>query len=237
MNIRVVKAKRIGRKLPLTWWRLIKEPIFNSGQLLTALVGILGLVIYLRYASPEERDVQAFEWAVTVQAFVLALAIWAVISLIRAPLIIIREDRKLGNWEGNRFIFRRPFLIYTRHCKPTGKVEAFKFKVSEVEPGSYIKFEIDLDGAKDLAEISFGGIGFLGPIPYKNWPGTGGAQLPADRVATFLILLPNNAVSTTVRIYCRSFVVGKLDDQDGAIGNHQFPVGSPLASDDWRGSA
>ncbi len=235
MNIRVVKFRRIIRRLPRAWLREIVEPIFNRGQILTFLVGVIGLWLILQNATPEQRDMQAFDWAISVQAFGLALVFWAIISLVRAPFIIVRGDRQLGRWEGNRFVFHQPFLIFARHCRPTGKVEAFKFSVPEVEPGSYIQFEIQLDGAKQLAEISFGGEGFLGPIPYKNWPGTGGAILQKDGTATFLIVLPVNAVSTTARIYCRSFVVGNLDDQDGAIGNHQFPVQSPLAGDGWRG--
>lgn len=218
----LVKAMRCVRKFPKEAWAFFVNPLFSSGQILTFMTACIGLFIILQTASVGDRDMQATQWAVSVQAFGFALIGWAIISMICAPFVTVKKDRERGFWSGNRFVYKVPLLVQTIRCRATGNTEMYKVRFDDAEPGSYVDFHIDLESGGHLAEIGIGSTFLTGPIPYKNWPGTGSMMLSADKTAVVQINLPTEALPITARVYCRSFSIG--EGIDGDVGNHKFTV-------------
>jgi hypothetical protein len=224
MNMGLLRLRRYARQLLRCFWLTFREPIAGPNQLFMATIAWLVLVLTLRTATPEQRDVLAAQWAIWFEAAAYAVAGWAVISILYAPYRAFKEERLRGTWHGTRFIYHQPILIKTLRCKATGEIEQFRFKVPDVEPGAFIFWDIDLEGPIMVAEIDFGGTIFMTPRRLAEL-GNGGFLLPRDNHAIFRIRLPVQADSATVRLYCTSFTVGNPLDKDGHTGDYN-PVKS-----------
>lgn len=223
---------RCLRLSPAVAWREFWHPILNRGQMLQALVAVIGLRLSLFVAGPLERDLLASNWAIWLKSLGIACVIWATVSLVRAPLIVWANDALKGKWYENRFVFFEPHLVGQFRCRATGQIEMYKFKVPFVEPGAFIYFSLTLDpNVKDRATWDFGGTALVGPMPAAQWPGTGGALLPPNRQAIFRLKLEPDTISTTARVYCHSFTIGEPNETDGTTGNYQFPPRRKTAED------
>lgn len=141
----LVKVRRITRRVPRAWIREMCEPVFNRGQLLKFFAAAIGLALYLQSATPEERDVLAFDWAISVQAFAIALGVWALVSLVRAPIILIREERERGTWIGRRRLYHQPLLVSVSIWTPEDTDKAVRVVFNDAENGSLVRYKIELD--------------------------------------------------------------------------------------------
>lgn len=238
MRFFLMKWRRYVRLSPIIAWREFWHPLLNRGQMLQALLTVIVLKLALQTASPKERDILVSDWENWFTAFGIACAVWALFSLARAPFIARAEDSAKGRWLENRFIFHQPHLVAMFRCRATGFVELYKFRVPFVEPDSFIEYSLELDpDVRSRAEWGFGGVVLVSPVPAMQWPGTGGAKLPRNRQAVFSLKLELETISSTARIFCRSFIIGNPDDTDGTPGNYQFPPGGSAAGQSARQSA
>ena len=220
----LARVWRILRQWPACFWDEFWAPLWNSQQLLAfLLVTVTAIQIYL-YGSISRR-IQSVDGVMeSARAFGWVLLIWFIVSAIRAPFIIAKQDRELGTWYENRFVFFSPYLISTFRCQATGQIEMYRFKVPFVEPGCFIEYSLELDpDVRARAKWGMGGVSLTGVIPAEQWPGTGGILLPPSRDAIFQLQLEPQTVSTTARIYCRSLTLGGPNETDGTPGNYQFP--------------
>jgi hypothetical protein len=222
MEMRWLKAKRVARQLLPSAVGEFVSPMADRGQFLALFNALVSSYLILQTASIADMVEEARSWILAAQAFGWTTLIWASISLIRAPFVIIKNERERGFWSGNRFVYKEPLLVQTIRCRPTGVVEMYKVRFDDAEPCSHVSYHLDLESGGHLAEVSIGSTILTNPIPYKNWPGTGSFMLSSDKTAVFLIKLPTNALAITARVFCRSFSIG--DDIDGDLGNHKFKV-------------
>jgi len=190
------------------------------------LLAVIGLRLALPGSSLSERAKMESEWLLWLQAFGIACVIWAVISAVRAPFIVRAEDSQKGRWvNANRFVFYEPLLIGMFHCKATGDVEKYRFTVPFVEPGAWIDCHMTLTpDVRKRAAWSLGAQIMSSPMMATQWPGTCGFRLEHNRTAALWIKLEPQTVSTTVRIFCRSYSIGEWNDDDGTTGNYKFSV-------------
>lgn len=225
-NMRLVKTRRVLRMLPRVWLNRFLEPVFDSGQILTFFASWIGLWLLLTGGvSDAERDNLASQWAVAIQAFVLALTAWAFISLVCAPFIIIHRDRLSGRWYGHRYVFINPLLAATLRCSATGEPQFHKFHIREVEPDSFIYYKIHLenDPPANLFSATLTSSEGAVLVPMDILPGQGarkgGTRIGEDGTAELLIVMQEQMISQTVRVYISEFFVGPHEDsQDGLPG-------------------
>lgn len=220
MDIRIVKARRIARRYPRVWLREVIEPVFNRGQFLTFLASVIGLALILHAATPTERDVQAFDWAISVQAFGLALVIWALVSAIRAPLIVIREDRERGTWIGNRRLYYQPVLVSVSVWRPEDTDKSVKVVFDDSENGALVRYRIELDPPVPDRASAFlerhpgelDGIlsSLLGPSGKPGKAGGSGSIGTVTRVAYLRVKLDPQTVPVTARVYMTDFSLGEV---------------------------
>lgn len=222
VDMRLVKVKRIARRIPRIAAARFVEPIFNSGQILTFIAAVIALALYLQLgASAEQRDMLASEWAVAIQAFSLALLGWAVLSLVVAPFLAVREDRKLGRWHGSVFVFHEPHLLGTFRAKGDGANEEFTLNLSAVEPDSFIYYSIDFrEHLRDRVAAFVAGFAILGSeaVPgslFANSSVVNGTRIE-EKKAKLKVRSIKGTVAFTIRVYCHNFMVGKGSARESA---------------------
>lgn len=226
MRITLVKILRCVKRIPRVSVARFLEPIFNTGQMLTFAMSVIGLVIILQTATPQERDVQAEQWAVAVQAFGYALLGWAIISLISAPFIVVRKDRHIGKWDGHRFIYHNRILVLTKRVEADGGgTTIIPFSFPDAEPTSFVSFVVEatppanervrfrIFGGEPKIDLSIGP-SVPGLFDATARPGAHcGIRLSRNRSATLCVRLEPETVPIVLRVFCYSFFVGKDDDE------------------------
>jgi hypothetical protein len=222
MRITLVKILRCVKRIPRVAAGRFLEPIFNTGQILAFAMSVIVLMIVLRTATPQERDVQAEQWAVAVQAFGYALMGWAIISLISAPFIVIRKDRLNGKWDGHRFIYHNRILVLTKRVEADiGNTTIIPFSFPDAEPNSFVSFVVEATPPANgrVRFYFFGGTPrspiAIGPSVPGLFDATArpgahcGLRLPHNRSATLCVRLELETVPIVLRVFCHSFFVGK----------------------------
>ena len=231
-NVRALRALRIAKKSPGTFMREFFAPLWNRDQLLALLVALVGTYLIFQTANHAVMVAEFNDWGLQVEAFGWALVIWAAIMAFRAPFVAVSDERRRGAWHNRHFVYHEPMLAKTFLVKPTGKEEKFKFEIPDVEPGAYVEMEIEIEGPAHLAKATIGGRILTSPLPYLAGRKHGFALPKGSRSAILGIELPTNAISATVRIWCKGFRLGPYEDQDGQTGNYDFPLRPPPKGDD-----
>jgi hypothetical protein len=201
--------------MPRVALREFVEPIFDRGQVLTFLAAVVGLALVLRTASPAEVRMQTAAWTMSAEAFGLALAIWALISLIRSPLIVVREDRRRGRWHEHRFAFHDQRLVAAERFDPVnGALQVRMVKFVDAEPGSAVYFSIGME--PPIRVLAYAGLAPYGaeigpatPVPEMH-DGHGGWAIWLDkkRRANLVVRFEPNARSVMCRVYSTGFYMG-----------------------------
>lgn len=221
------KALRIlHRILPIAWEEFL-GPLFNRGQMLAFLISLIGTALIMQRGDFESMDAEISSWSVAVQAFGYVLIIWAVISTIRAPILIVSKDRERGRWHGRRYVYHSPLLVHTARCKATGEIEMYRFHFTDAEPNSFVYYSVQTDApASGRVGISVDGVVMMSDVPFGQMPSAGqfGIRIGKDRGALLRVKMMEGTNSITVRIYCHDFSVGNGDDNDGQIGDHKFTL-------------
>ena len=196
-----IRAKRILREYPAAVWHEFYSPILNRGQIISFGLAVAATSLVIQRGTAEQVDAELSSWFFAVRAFGVVVVLWAIVSLLRAPLLVVKRESELGAFHGTRFIYHEPYLVKLLRCRPTGKTEYYEFKWKHAEPGSYVKFEIDLEGGAP-AKIKYGLYSKVvhGLLPVANWPGTGGMSLERDNRTLFAIEMEPESLSTPVRI-------------------------------------
>lgn len=226
IQIALVKFLRCVKRMPRVAVTRFLEPIFRTGQILTFAVSVIGLMIILQSATPQERDMQAEQWAVAIEAFGYALLGWAVISAVCAPFIVIRNDRQNGKWDAHRFIYHNRVLVSTKRVEANGgDTSIIPVFFPDSEPNSVVSFVVEATPPANerVRFLFFGGVPQweikVGPSVPRLFDGTArpgthcGIRLSAERRATLYVRLEPETVPIVLRIFCHSFYVGKDEDE------------------------
>ena len=220
MDIRLVKARRIARRWPKIWLREMIEPVFNRSHSLIFIVAVIGLVLILQTATPAERDMQAFDWAISIQAFGFALLFWAIVSAIRAPLIIVREEKERGTWIGMRRLYFEPILVSVSVWTPDDVDKCVRVIFDDAEEDTLVRYKIVLDPpvpgrASAYLERQPGemdGIfsSLLGPSGKPGKAGGSGSIGMLKREGYLRVRLDPDTVPVTARVYMTDFSLGEV---------------------------
>lgn len=238
-NIAALRAWRIAKRCPKTFWFEFWAPLWNRDQLLALIVALVGTVLIFQTASPDRVIAEATDWAFSVKAFGWALVVWAGIMAFRTPFVAMKRERELGRWHGRRFVYREPHLVATLRCKATGQPQFHKVKFSDAEPSSFVYYFIEVEGNPPIklytASLVSSSVKSSRAEPGLG-PQQGGIRIGADRCAELLIVMRKDMVSQTVRIYMRDFSLLNPEDQDGDEGEFRGPFRRPLEGDGGRGT-
>ena len=230
MRLFIAKVYRIARHIPAEWKAFVTFPIVDRGAAFTAILSVIGLAHYLQSASWAETEVVLLDWLLWLRAFGIALAIWSVVGLLRAPFAVVAQDKEKGKWIKNHFIYheRKSVLIEIVPARG-GATQAFEFVLDDAEPYAFAQIDIETDellhnpGPSVVAFVRGGAVNkeiivseaearlraYWGRSDYQidqrlNW----------TRKLTLYVRLSPEQAPKTFRLYCRGFYVGKRSDFD-----------------------
>ena len=216
MGIGLSKTRRYLRRLPLAWWTSFTSPLWNAGQLLTWATAWIGLVLILQNATDSERDIQAFEWAVSIQAFAIALAGWAVISLVVGAFKVVASDNANGKWDRHHRFYNEPYLVATERFEAgDGETQLREIRFADAEPNSFVYYSCVLtpEVSRRMGVMVTGGKPNDRMILHPDWRQPplhhNGTRLPRDCSATLCARMQVSTVPVIVRVYCHSFFLGR----------------------------
>jgi hypothetical protein len=196
------------------------EPIFNTGQFLTFLASVVGLALWLRFATPQERDVLANQWANAIEAFAIAVFVWAFVSLVSAPFLVIRDDRKRGTWIGPRRLYFQPVLANVSVWTPDDQDKCVPVSFDDSECGALVRYKVELDPAVPGRASAYlerypgemDGVlnSIMGPSGVPAKMGGSGSIGTVKRDAYLRVRLDPGTVPVTARVYVTDFTLGDL---------------------------
>lgn len=216
-------AKRVPHQAFSDWWGVLT----NRDQLFALSLAVLTSWIGLQTASIPEVLEEASAWANALQAVIYVSLGWAIICLIRAPWIVVRNDRALGTFSGHHFTFRAPHLVATARLNHLdGKTQAVALDMSDAEPWAmvYISAEVTPASAASrvLTYLQSGSPSreFAIPPPMPRvftgavHPGAyQGTRVSQKGNMTLYVRLEPNTVPVTIRVFCNQFYLGKSDER------------------------
>lgn len=179
---------------------------------------MVGTYLILQNANAEEAYREVSGWITAGQAFGYVLVFWAVISLIRAPFKVIRNDRKKGAWHGHKRIYFMPKLVAAVPwtVKQNGMAVAVTFE--DAEPYSLVDYSVELyppvkDGASVYLEAEPGLLdGIMGSIRYggtdESAKADGLGRVGLIGLKAYLrVTLDKGTVPVVARVYMHSFEI------------------------------
>lgn len=188
------------------------EVAFNRGQLLTFLASVIGLWILLPSATAEQRDMLALDWATGIQAFAIALVGWGIISALRAPLIVIKEDRAKGAWHGTRYIYHEPYRIVTMQVPASARECSFPIAMPDAEANALVRFTVECQPTPNpryfSSYMSYSSDSMF-IDPNMTTGNSGAIRIPRTRTVFLHIRSP---IAITVRVYTHWFDLGPGGD-------------------------
>lgn len=211
-----VRTRRYLRKAPKVAMGRFFEPVFNSGQILTFFAAVIGLALLLHYGVTDaERDALAVQWAITVKAFILALLIWAAISIVTAPFVVARSERLLGKWHGRSFVYSAPQLVATIRCRPGREDQQHDFILADPEQGAMVYCTVEIQPPAPSVIPQVFGMVRLGSAPT---PGSYSLfRLEDDRRAHVYFHTTAYASEYTARVYCHQFEMYRAGELPGSF--------------------
>ncbi len=218
----VKRVRRIIRRVPTRTVRDWRRAFFSEDKALTLSVAVLTSYVGIRSAALPRLAAELSEWADAILATLYVSVAWFVICLLRSPLLLFRDDRRLGSWHGNRYVFREPVLMGSFRVKPTGAPEFFKLDCTFAEPDAFIYFRIDVD--REIPQSLYSAMVASNMIVTSHFrPGAGSLQggllLDPNVGARLVVVMAPEAVARTFSVYCTDFALGEPNDRDGALGS------------------
>lgn len=193
------------------WFTDLYAPLVS----MTALFGFLTipflLFFLLAFGGEKAMLDRSTLFGASALATIAALPIWALILAIVAPFRVIAEEKKLGGWQGSKFIYLAPKLITTAEAQAgDGTIE---FKVDDIPPGAVIDYRIEVEGsAARFNGVVFGAF-FVRPIKdifdTTRFTPRGKVVLRKDRSLRLLCRLTAASLPMIVRVYALSWEIDR----------------------------
>jgi hypothetical protein len=217
-----LRAWRVAKRLPSVFWRELWAPLWNREQLLALILACTTTALVLRSNDATAISDQSAAWTLSVTSLLWGLPIWAALMAVRAPFVVLAEERGKGAWYGGRFIYHQPELVATFRCKATGQPRHHAFRFHDAEPDAFVYFTIEVDGDPSPKMFAANVVSDLVLVPHMTVPGSGagrgGLRIGRRKEASLLIAMDQAMISQTVRVYMRDFSLLNPDDKDGTEG-------------------
>lgn len=122
------------------------SPFFSARATFGYIVAILSALLALVFLDDKDWNGRSNTLVLGAVSFALATAFWILASIVRAPFMARAEERKLGNWEGSRFVFAQPQHVYTKGWKPEDNGKIPLFFARGLYPDVLVDYKIEIEG-------------------------------------------------------------------------------------------
>src|SRR5437016_937796 len=98
MHIGLVRLRRYARQTPTMAFKTFCEGLLNQGQFITLALALVATWLLIKVGGRAEMAAQATSWSASTLAFIYVAAVWAIYSLITAPVRVMRAENGRGKW-------------------------------------------------------------------------------------------------------------------------------------------
>jgi len=149
-------------------WRLYREsllsPLLNAKAVFGYLASVIGLFLLFSFLGEKAATDRVSQVVVGVIASAAALVMWALVLALTIPSKVRKEEKALGEWVGNRFVYREPRLALTKEWSPKDNGAYPLFPFGDAYPGVLLDYRIDIDGPANRLNCCVVGAYFFSPI-------------------------------------------------------------------------
>ncbi len=146
-----------------------------------------------------------------------ASLIWLLVCVVRAPFRARKEEKDLGQWEGNRFIFNEPKLVFQKQVTAADTDRPIQFEVPEAEPGGGVEIRtvVDVFGQPCVAMVypvlTHGGSAIPNAIdlPMRN-PSMQLLAVPKTRLFQLIVHKWEPSNPSVVKVYLDTLYIPQL---------------------------
>lgn len=206
-------------------FRTFHGAFLNHSQILALALAVLTTALLISVGGRSEMLEQANDWGAGVLAFIYVALGWAIYSLVTAPFLVIKEDRKRGSWHGTKRIYHEPLLVGVSVWTDQDADKVALVQFDDAEPNSLTSYVIELDPpvvarASSYLEPSPGlldglhssiKIGGTGPNAGQSPKVGGRGSIRLNGVNAYLrVKLDPDTVPVTARVYMTGFDVSEI---------------------------
>lgn len=144
-----IKAKRFLRDWLQVSIRDFLAPLTDDAALLNLLALIV--VTYLAALGGLFRlleELQSVSDAIA--PLIWTMPLYLLICIIRGPFRVRAEEKILGQWAGNRFVFHSPKLVFQKQISANESKDTILFCIHEAEPGGGVELRTEVDNWDQL---------------------------------------------------------------------------------------
>lgn len=157
--------QRVQRRIAWALYRRsLLSPFFNAKAVLSYLTSIIGLFFLFSLLGEKAATDRVSQVAVGIISAVAASTVWAVVLAIANPSRVRKEQKTVGEWIGNRFVYREPRLVFTKEWSPKDNGVYPLFEFGEAYPGALLDYRIDIDGPADRLNCVVLGAYYFSPV-------------------------------------------------------------------------
>lgn len=199
-----IKLLRLAKQ----WWRITLSstlaPLTDASALLEFL--ITAALVFLGFVRWREQVESLIE---VMLALVLAVPVFFVIKGVLAVFKVRAEERKLGVWQGNKFIYHSKLHVYTVEvsAKDNGAKLVFKLKDPEIDSLVETIVEVDRHDEKVRALVVWTSDNTKGDLSGITRQTRSSLRLPKDRTLRLCTYAEPEANPTTIRVYISSWTI------------------------------
>ena len=102
--------------------------------------------------------------AAAIAGFAAAMVCWAVIQAIVAPGRILKTEKSIGTWQGNRFVFNEAQRVFTTEWSPADNGTWETISIPDIESDALVDYQIEVDGAASRLNCLVIGAYYFSPV-------------------------------------------------------------------------
>jgi hypothetical protein len=169
------------------------------------LASIIGLFFIIAYLDDKTASDSVSKIAVGFVSTVVASVIWAIVLVISVPFKVRKETTSVGQWSGDRFVYKEPKRIFTREWNPADNGIYPLFRCPDAYPDSVIDYRIEIDGPTERVNCILVGAYYIHPIPdtlqVARFDLRGRVRLRKDRQLALACFSKPDTLPAIIRVY------------------------------------
>lgn len=151
---------------------------------------------------------QISDYWIAVQAAIYAFPIFIIINAIIAAFKVKGEERKIGKWIDNRFIYNEPLYVDAVSVTSDKEEQYFDLVLHDAEPNSTVQTKITMDNVNGRTKAIIWPINGNSMNIHWDWINPlskATVKIGKDRKARLFVNIKPNNDKTTISVYLLSW--------------------------------
>ncbi|HKA77112.1 MAG TPA: hypothetical protein VKD19_08405 [Pseudolabrys sp.] len=193
------------------FWNGFISPIFNAAALFQFIAQAIGFWALFILFGPKKLTEMTTGAAAAFAGFAGAMVCWTAIQAFLAPMRIQKEEKSIGTWQGNRFVFNEARRVFTTEWSPADNGTYQTIVIPDVESDALVDYRIDIDGPASRLNCLILGAYYFSPVQEivrsTRFAPSGRVRLKKDHSVTLHCFSKPDTVPAIVRVYILAWEV------------------------------